>query len=123
METPSEGGGWSAEEVPSERTAGRQQGQLVRAQQEENPGGGGGGGDTGILRREAAPGEPGPGSGPVRMELSEVQASGGRRGLGVGRSSLRGSWVLSREPNRQHGLCSQCTGTPLEGLGRGGSVI
>ena len=28
MEMTSEGGGWSAEEVPSELTAGRQQGQL-----------------------------------------------------------------------------------------------
>ena len=73
METPSEGGGWSAEEVPSERTAGRQQGQLGKAQQGRETWRGGGG-DTGILRTEAAPGEPGPGSAPVRMELSELQA-------------------------------------------------
>ena len=32
------------------------------------------GGKTGILRREAAPGEPGPGSRPVWTELREVQA-------------------------------------------------
>ena len=77
------------------------------------------GGNTGILRREAAPGEPGPGSGPVRMELSEVQAQRGKARAG----GWAGAVSEAAEPDLQHGLCSQFSGTPFEGLGRGGNVI
>lgn len=42
----------------------------------------------------------------------------GGEGWGVGRAVSEAA-----EPDLQHGLCSQCSGTPFEGLGRGGNVI
>ena len=55
----------------------------------------------------------------MRMELSEVQAQRWEARAG----GWAGAVSEAAEPDLQHGLCSQCSGTPFEGLGRGGNVI